>query len=384
MLDLYKLEVEIAKVDLSGMILNMNILETIDGGVRGSFIVKDNINFYDTFIGHVQPEVKIKIRYIGTSCINSFIGDGVSDMSITKLGKEYTVHFISWPTMNLSINQLCEVYSGTSDQILTKLWLETNGNNLPLSIETQAITKGKYVVPNINAGKAIKNVVDNAYDENYSAFCLYQRLWDNGITRFQSLYDMDKNYFYQEEYLGVLGSSMSKFKIQHTIASSADNLSSLNTVGTSSHFVLEDSNRGYSRKIGMGFYGKKISQIKLDQTTVTDLEPTDITDIHSTAYKISESLYDNNTKSLFSNMVDPVCQSAKGQKKRMFNQFMRVKDVVSVPFLGVGFSIEVDTGGSNISKSRMDNRFVVAQINHKFYLNDGKMQYSQDLGLIRE
>ena len=31
MLDLYKLEVKIAKVDISGMILNMNILETIDG-----------------------------------------------------------------------------------------------------------------------------------------------------------------------------------------------------------------------------------------------------------------------------------------------------------------------------------------------------------------
>ena len=56
----------------------------------------------------------------------------------------------------------------------------------------------------------------------------------------------------------------------------------------------------------------------------------------------------------------------------------------SVPFLGVGFSVEVDTGGSNISASRMDNRYVVAQINHKFILNDGKMQYGQDLGLIRE
>ena len=93
MLDLYKLEVKIAKVDISGMILNMNILETIDGGVRGSFIVKDNINFYDTFIGHIQPEIRVKIRYIGTSCFNSFIGDGVSDINISDLIKYHTLSY---------------------------------------------------------------------------------------------------------------------------------------------------------------------------------------------------------------------------------------------------------------------------------------------------
>ena len=383
MLDLYKLEVKIAKVDISGMILNMNILETIDGGVRGSFIVKDNINFYDTFIGHIQPEIRVKIRYIGTSCFNSFIGDGVSDMKITKLGKEYIIHFISWPTMNMSINQICQVYNGTSDEILTKIWLETMGRNLPLSIDSKAVTKGKYVVPNINSAKAIRNIVDNAYDEHYSAFCLYQRLWEGGITRFQSLYDMDKNYFYVEELIGT-NTVLNKFVIKDSVVAADDNLSSLDTVGTSNNFVLEDMNRGYSKKIGLGYYGKKISQIKLDQTKVTNLERKEITDIHATGYKISQSLYDNDTKSLFSSMVDPACQSAKNQKKRMYNQFLRVKDMNSVPFLGVGFSVEVDTGGSNISASRMDNRYVVAQINHKFILNDGKMQYGQDLGLIRE
>jgi len=383
MLNLYKLDVEIGKVDISNMILNMSILETIDGGVRGSFIVKDNINFYDTFIGHIQPEIKIKIKYLGTSCFNTFIGDGISDMKITKLGKEYTIHFISWPTMNLSIAQLCQVYSGTSDEILTKLWLEANGRTLPLSIDTRAVTKGKYVVPNINAAKAISNVVENAYDENYSAFCLYQRLWEGGITRFQSLYDMDKNHFYTEELLGTY-THTTKFVIENSLIASDNNLSSLNTVGTSNQIVLEDMNRSYSKKLGLGYYGKKISQIKLDKSEITNLEAKEITDIHATGYKISQSLYDNDEKSLFSDIVDPACQSAKNQKNRMYNQFLRVRDMISVPFLGVGFSVEVDTGGSNISRSRMDNRYVVAQLNHKFILNDGKMQYGQDLGLIRE
>ena len=53
---------------------------------------------------------------------------------------------------------------------------------------------------------------------------------------------------------------------------SIDNLSSLNTVGSSSNFVLEYMNRSYSKKIGLGYYGKKISQIKLDKSEVTNLE----------------------------------------------------------------------------------------------------------------
>ena len=383
MLDLNNLQVEISKVDISGMILSMSILESIEGTVHGSFMVKDNINFYDTFIGHIQPEINMKITYLGCTCFCSFVGDGISDMKITKLGKEYAIHFISWPTMNMAINKICQTYNGTSDKILTNLWLEAIGHQFPLSVDTKAITKGKYIVPNINSGKAIQNVVDNAYDEHISPFYLYQRLWEGGLTRFQSLYDMDKNYFYQEELIGT-NTIKNKFVIKHNIAGSDNKLSSFNTVGSSSKFILENFQRHFAKKISLGHYGKKISQIKLDQTKVKNIEPKELTDIHVTGYKVSEDLYDNNTKSLFSLMVDPAMASAKAQKKRMYNQFLRVKDMISVPYLGVGFNVEIDTGGSNISKSRMDNRYIVAQINHRFYLNDGKMQYAQDLGLIRE
>tara|TARA_B110000285_G_scaffold62051_1_gene71461 strand:- start:522 stop:1652 length:1131 start_codon:yes stop_codon:yes gene_type:complete len=376
MLDLQHIKLNIANVDISGMVLNINILETIKGGVKGSIVVKDNLNFYDTFIGHIQPAITLTITYLGATLTNTFVADGISDMKIIKLGKTYTIHFISLPTMLLSIETLNYVYSGTSDKILTKMWLQTCGNALPLSIDTDAITKGKYVVPNINAGKAIMNVVNASYDIQSSPFCLYQRFWDGGVTRLTTLHDMNKNSF--------KGSEGNTIAITEHIVSSADNQSNLNTVGTSSNFVLEDMQRHFAKKVGLGHWGKKLSHIKLDQSAVDNLEQRDVTGIHVTGYKLSDKLYDNSEKSLFNTLIDPASSAAKNQKARVYNQYMKVSDVISVPYLGVGFSVDIDQGGSNISRSRMDNHYIVAQINHKFILDDGNMKYGQDLGLIRE
>ena len=64
MINLDNLAITISGVDISPMCLNLTILESIKGGIKGSIIVQDNINFYDTFIGAVQPNILIEFKYI--------------------------------------------------------------------------------------------------------------------------------------------------------------------------------------------------------------------------------------------------------------------------------------------------------------------------------
>ena len=386
MLNLKSLSLEVAGFDISEMVLSLTIFETIKGNIRGSFQVQDNINFYDTFIGHVQPLIKINFKYLGTSCTNNFYGDGINDMQISKLGKNYTIHFIAFPTVNMQIAKINHVYSGPSHTIIRNIFKEANGKDNRLKIDTKAISKGRYVVPNIKAQTAIKNVLNTAYDNNDSGFCLYQRVYDRGITRLTSLHDMSENYFYENELIGT-NYIESIFTIKNVLLGAdneSDGLSSLNTVGTSNSFNLKEFQMNFTAKMAAGQWGNTISHIYLDETKIFNNPVTEITDPHITRYKLSAKLYDKDVKSIFGTATDPVCYAAQHQRARAFNQQLAINNVVAIPNIGVGFSVNIDQGGSNISSSRQDNHYIIANINHKFIKNDGKFDYVQDMGLIRE
>ena len=99
---------------------------------------------------------------------------------------------------------------------------------------------------------------------------------------------------------------------------------------------------------------------------------------------MSENLYEDNVKSLFSTAPDAASIAAGNQKNRVYNQSLRVTNMVAIPYIGVGFCVGVDQGGSNISKSKADTNYIIANINHKFKMDDGTFEYLQDIGLIRE
>ena len=362
------------------MVLSLTIFESIKGYIKGSFTVQDNVNFYDTFIGITQAPIQIQFEYLGDTINNVFYGNGVSHMQIEKLGKKYTIHFVSYTETNDQINRINEVYSGTSDEIVDKLFLESNKGLAHLIIDTKTDTKGRYIVPNIRAGHALNHVVKKAYDVNNSSLYLYQRLYDQGATRLTSLHDMSENYF--------LGSKDKTFNITQQLAGASedsDGLSSVDMVGTAASFELTEFHMNYIQKLAAGNWGNKLQQVQLDETNLKKFETIEITDAPVTAYKTSDKLYDNDVKSLFSFATDPVSFAASNQKKRVYNQYMTIINVVAVPGLGAGFTVGVDQGGSNISRTRTDgDDFIIANINHRFTMNDGKFEYAQDIGLIRE
>ena len=373
---LQSLSITINGLDISSMVLHVTVFETIKGMVKGNLVVQDNINFYDTFISETMVPINITSKYIEVTNSNNYYGDGVTNMTIGKLGKQYTIHFVANTTVNMKLAKINKVYNGTSSGIISKLFLEANGENNPLVIDTVSDTKGKYIVPNISARAAIKNVVETAYDTENSGFCLYQRVTDQGTTRLSSLNYMAENYFYS--------SPNTKFAIRNTLVALDDGFSTINTVGTSSLFVLEEYQNHFTDKLAAGHWGKKITHIELDKTNIAKTPPTELTDLGLTTFKLSENLYEDNVKSLFSTTPDAPSISALNQKSRVFNQSLRVSNVVAIPYIGVGFCVEVDQGGSNISKSKADTNYIVANINHKFKMDDGKFEYLQDIGLIRE
>ena len=388
MLNVNAFELKVADLDISKLVISLTIYENLQGQIEGSLVVKDNINFYDTFIAHFQPAVEITFSYLGASCSNAFPANGITNMEITKFGKTYIIHFISSTSVNMEMESLNLVYSGPSHTILKAMWYETQGNHLPLRIDCKAITKGRYIVPSVKAGVAISNVLNTAYDDEQSAFCLYQRLWDQGAARLSSFSQMDKNYFMENQQIGT-AVHQSRFVIKNILAGKVgekDSLANLNEVGTSSNFTLEEFQKDFYQKLAAGFWGSKISHIHLDETTKEELTPAEATSSLSlTRFKLSNKLYDDNTKSIFSTIQDPAAIAAFNAKRRILHgQYLKVNNMVPVPGLGVGFCVEVYQGGSNVSESRQDNNYIVSNINHKFTLADGNFMYSQDLGLIRE
>ena len=380
MLKLESLVITVQDQDISGMVLGVTIFESIKGYIKGSFTVQDNVNFYDTFIHTTQSPINIQFEYLGILTSNVFYGNGVSNMRIEKLGKKYVIHFISYTAINDQINTINEVYSGTSDKVIEKIFLQSNKGLALLKVDTVADTKGRYIVPNIKAAAALKHVVSKAYDTNNSGFCLYQRVYDQGATRLTSLHDMSENFFLEAE-----GET---FKLTQRLAGASadsDGLSSEEMVGTSSSFELREYHMNFIQKLAAGNWGSKIHQVQLDETNLKKFEINELTDVPVTKYKTSEQLYDNGVKSLFSLGLDPTSFAANNQKKRVYNQYLSVSNVVAVPGLGAGFTIGVDQGGSNISGSRTDtDDYIIANINHRFTMDDGKFEYAQDIGLIRE
>ena len=147
---------------------------------------------------------------------------------------------------------------------------------------------------------------------------------------------------------------------------------------------MDEFNTNYTAKLASGFYGSKIQQIGLDETSTKDLPTAELTDVALTSFKLQNSLYDDDVKSVFSTVCEPEAHAAYNQKRRIFNMRMSAMGTVAVPGLSCGFSIATDSGGSNRSSSKTDAKYIIASIQHRFVMDDGKFAYAQDISLIRD
>ena len=376
MLKLDDLIIEVQNKEIQGMVTGVTIYETVFGMLKGAIAVTDGMNFFDNFIGTSLCDVHFKFQYLNKSpIICSFYMDGISEMRIEKQVKKYIIHIESAYVPSLS-EHINAAFSGRSDEIIKSIFTEaTKDVNAILECDTKTGTKGKYIAPNIPARDCLNVLVNNSYDVKQTGMFLYQRLFDNNIVRLTSLYDMLNNHF--------LNQKKDRVSIKNSLLS-MDNVAGMNTLGTSSKIRLKEYNMGMLKKIENGMWGEEINEIGLDETKRTHNLTKEVTSISKTKFKLSDKLYSDNVKSVFSTRGNITSSKVINHKRRVFNTVLEVNEMVALPNLGVGMSIDVELGGGNKSFSRQDGKYLISYIQHKFTQDSGDFMYSQDVGLVRE
>ena len=385
----------IALIDtnISDLVQGITLYESIDGYLQGTIQIIDGTNFYDEIFGTYDRMIPVEIsyKYAGEITNTYFAIDGISDMKITKSQKEYTMHLITSAESALKLMNINEVYYGTSDEIIANLWKECLGKGSTLVINTQAVTKGKYIVPNIPAIDAVNNVVNAAVDKDHTGFYLFQRMNEQGTTHLSSLMTMSKDFFKYGH--GDI------FEISNKIASRKDSKEKdVQNIGTSNQFTIEQYKINHTDKLAAGFWGNNINHVRLDQTKVEKHESIEKTSSEITQYKMSDKLYDVLTeprgphgvpvryqqKSLFSTMYDSTDVLSVNLKRRMNENQLKIDNITPIPFIGVGKNIKVAIGSSNKSISQADGNYIIADINHSFIRHERRFDYNQSMTLIRE
>jgi len=385
----------IALIDtnISDLVQSITLYESIDGYLQGTIQIIDGTNFYDEIFGTYDRMIPLEISYkYADEIIRTYFAvDGISDMKIKKSQKEYTMHLITSAESALKLININEVYYGTSDEIISSLWKQCLGGGSTLVINTQAVTKGKYIVPNIPAINAVDNVVNAAVDKDHTGFYLFQRMNETGTTHLSSLMSMSKDFFKDNN--GDI------FEISNKIASTKDSKEKdVFNIGTSNKFTIEQYKINHTDKLAAGFWGNNINHVRLDQTKVEKHESIEKTFSEITQYKISDKLYDVLTesrgphgepvryqqKSLFSTIYDSTDVLSVNLKRRMNENQLKIDDITPIPFIGVGKNIRVAIGSSNKSISQADGNYIIADINHSFIRNSGRFDYNQSMTLIRE
>jgi hypothetical protein len=156
----------------------------------------------------------------------------------------------------------------------------------------------------------------------------------------------------------------------------------LRTVGSSSKFTLTDYNMDFIKKVSEGMWGKSILEVSLDETTETVIKPAEVTNIPITKFSRSKDLFDE--KSLMSGYSATSSELIRNMKFRLFNTVLTANDVIAIPGVGCGMLINVEQGGGQMSGTKSDGLYIISYVSHNYRMEDGSMEYSQNIGLVRE
>ena len=377
MLNLDNIKIEVRKVDISKFVNGLTLYESIFGMMQGQIAVQDSTNFFDNFIGTELAGVDISFSYLEQDFAASFWMDGITDMSLESEKKSYTIHLKSIHVPNFA-NTVNSVYNGTSDEIIAKIFSDVSADENTIAVDSRTSTSGRYIAPNIPARDCFKILVANAYCEDQSGIFMYERLVDHNTVRLTSLYDMVDNAF-------VDNSGVSVSITQGLSDMRETQMNPMAVLGTASDFMLKEYSMDFVQKIEDGLFGEAINEINLDETKNTKNITKEVTSVPKTKFKLSDKLYDDNTKSVLANRGNVASSTIINSTIRAFNTAMDVSGVAALPGLGVGMTVEVQLAGNEEQgTARHNGKWLVKHMQHDFTQKGGEYSYHQSLGLVRE
>ena len=374
MLNLDSIRVDIREVDISSMITGVTIYESVFGFLQGAISIKDGVNFFDNFIGSDLADVNFSYEYLNKTYKCSFYMDGISNMTIEPNQKNYIIHLKSVHNVVFA-EKINGVYNGTTDQIIKKIFTNISHEDAVINIDSVADTKGKYIAPNITARDAFLILTNQAYDVNNTGMFLYERFTDANEIRLTSLFDMLDTSF--------VDGNNTRVSIKNTLLNMTNVLEFNSILGTSSDYELKEYNMNFIQKLEDGIWGEAIDEISLSETKKKSNTTKEATSVPKTKFKLSDKLYSNDVKSIFSTEGGVANSVIRNHKIRTFNSTLEVSKMVALPNLGVGMSIHVELGEGNVSHSSQAGEYLVKHIQHNFTINGGEYGYTQDIGLVR-
>jgi hypothetical protein len=177
--------------------------------------------------------------------------------------------------------------------------------------------------------------------------------------------------------------SNTRVSIKNSLLNMTNVLEFNSVLGTSSDYELKEYNMNFIQKLEDGIWGEAIDEISLSETKKKSNTTKEATSVPKTKFKLSDKLYSNDVKSIFSTEGGVANSVIRNHKIRTFNTTLEVSKMVALPNLGVGMSIHVELGEGNVSHSSQAGEYLVKHIQHNFTINGGEYGYTQDIGLVR-
>jgi hypothetical protein len=355
--------------DITDLILNININESLYGDLSGHIEVVDGVAALDHYINS-QSKVSIMFKYLNQTTKHMFVIDGIESIDISSNihKKTYVINLKSVNTFINSMNLISKSFKGKSTDIIKKIHDEFFTHDL-LNIFNDSATIGTYISPNCSPKDAIDQILDQAYDSNNSPFFLFQRLIDEGQSILESLDHIKA----QEPF----------FEISPVIINKEKDLKPLSIIGQPENIIIHSDNIDTVHKISTGVFGKNIKQLDISNSGIID-------DTYGIQIK-STSTLNPFRPDMYTNDVKPLLNSGDLINVTRMNTILNLMDTqmvtayhcVAIPGLSVGHIINLNISSNSIGSASSSIKFagayVVSDINHR--LDDG--HYTQTIELSR-
>jgi len=353
-------------IDITDMVLNVNITESLFGDLEGSIEVVDGVGLLDNNITN-QNNIIIEFEYLKNKVQQKFYLDGVSSVDATTnlTKKTYVINLKSINSLMDSMQLIAKSFKGKSSDIIKTIFDESFKSDL--KILSDSITKGSYIAPNISPSKAIKQIKSQAYDVNQNPFFLFQRLVDNKYDFLTSLSQIEKQTV--------------SATINPVIQNSETVSKSLSNIGQPSNVVIHGYSDNQVYKTNNGVFGKNIVNTDISNSTITN-EPYGAS-INATSKTniLRTDMYDNSEPLLNNNDYINKCKM-QTILNLLFDTRVTAYDCHAIPNIGVGNKIELLLQKNKQSQGisgKFSGDYLISKIVHRIADNE----YTQNIEMVR-
>jgi hypothetical protein len=351
--------------DITEIVKNVGITESIHGDLSGYMQVMDGSNVIDTLI-HTNNKITIEYEYKGLMTSNSFYLDGVKDINLTNLThKEYTIELASINNMINGLTTISKVFMGRTSDMIGKIYEDKFGTD-SLHIVTHTKTNGRYIAPNINPKSVLKLLVLNSYDEQTRPMFLYQKAIDGGITTLESLTDMS-----------------SKDPMFAITTESINDPNGNAGIGVASEVVVSSAYTNNVMKSNLGVYGKTYSIFDVENSKFNSVTVGETIGALEIERLYRKDLYEDSATPLLNNGDVTSVDTCMRDRVESFSIKTRAIGVDAIPLLSVGIVIELKSGSSKTNFSKHDGNYLVSGIEHNIVADGPDRMYTQDVEMIR-